>query len=287
MQVPNRSRFTVALVPILAAAAATAASRETPRRAEVPVDVESALVFELQLHGIGELRFGPRLEWKLVTEPPAETRAGPGVPQGTVWIRSVDGTVRHQLTEPPAFSYAENGPSCRVLRVDHHALIRCNRDYIFDLQTAAAPVLLSPQFSDRSGNAPEWLDALPLPWWRLAGVSIPRTSLTFLEYGYVNYGQNVESTELYRGPALLDLDTGKIAFARAGAGADAPLYDASGVATDEAIAVRPERVVADSIVDGRRIVTVVTVFDRCVSATCIGDARPEFVRREPLTYVFE
>ena len=84
-----------------------------------------------------------------------------------------------------------------------------------------------PSFPIASIPAPAWLAELPLPWWRIQGTAVAGKPLVFLDYGYVNYGQYIESTEIFRGPALLDLVTGRIAIARFGSSADSPVYDAS------------------------------------------------------------
>lgn len=253
------------------------------------IEVAQTPVLSLELRGVGQLRFGARLEWKLVVEPPQEIRPGDGVRLGSVAIHSGDGRVNHVLPEPPAYSYAENGVGCIVLRVQNsdYAVIRCNRDYVFNLRTGTAPVLVAPQFKDRVNPSPQWLAELPLPWWRETGVMIPGTSLLFLEYGYTHYGQLIESTEELRGPALLDLGTGRIAIARTGDAADAPVYDASAASESEPIAVFSEHVVADRMVEGRRVVTVATVLDRCTGARCRGEDEAEFRRIVPLSYVFE
>ncbi len=252
-----------------------------------PGNVTSAEALDLGIRGVGELRFGARFQWRLVTEPPDEPRPGQGVKHGGVYLQSVTGSTRHRLPEPPGYSYAENGPGCNVVRTGVHAILRCVRDYVFNTETGAPPVLVWPQFPDRVNPAPAWLAELPLPWWRLQGAAVAGKPLVFLEYGYVNYGQYIESTEVFRGHALLDLDTGRIAIARLGSSADSPAYDASTAASSEPVAMYPERVSADAVRDGRRVVTVLTVFDRCTGAACQGDRVPGFRRVLPLTYIFE
>lgn len=247
--------------------------------------IEPAAVLDLELRGVGQLSFGERFEWQLVIEPPAEIRAGEGIRLGNVVIRSLAG-VRHVLPEPVGYSYAENGGRCGVNRVGSHAVLRCARDYVFDTRSGAAPIALAAQFGDRSDAALPWLLELPLPWWRPVGATIG-ADLLFLEYGYTNYGQAIETTEIYRGPALLDLVTGKMALARAGRTADSPLYDASAATEDQSVAVYPEAVASDRREGGRRIVTVMTAFDRCVAARCRSDTDPAARRLEPLTYVFD
>jgi hypothetical protein len=268
---------------VSAAALATAAEPE----GGVPASISSTVVVNLQLRGIGELRFGERLEWRLVSERPVELRAGEGIRVGPVSIRSATGNVRHSLPEVASFSRAEVGNGCSVSRVEIYAVIRCNRDYVFNTRTGAAPIVITPQFNDRSEAAPAWLRELPLPWWQLSGGAIADTPLVFLGYGYVNYGQAIESTTIYRGPALLDLQSGRIAIARTGVFADSPAYDASLAGDSEPIALFPERLVADEMRDGRRTITVSTAFDRCVAARCRGDSNIAFRRVLPLTYIFE
>jgi hypothetical protein len=249
-----------------------------------PPTVEPVAVLDLELRGVGQLRFGEHFEWQLVIEPPAEVRSGEGIRLGAVAI--VGAGVRHVLPEPAAYSFAENGGRCGVHRVGHYAILRCSRDYVFDLRAGTAPIPLTAQFGDRSDAAPIWLLEMPLPWWRPTGAMLG-SSLLFLEYGYTNYGQAIETTEIYRGPALLDLATGKLTLARSGAAPDSPFYDASAVGEGESIALYPEALTGDRRVEGRRVVTVMTVFDRCVAAICRSDAEPGARRLEPLTYVFE
>lgn len=245
------------------------------------------VVLDLGLRGVGQVSFGEKFEWQLVIEPPQESRTGEGIRLGNVVVRSASGSIRHVLPEPASYSYAENGGSCSVHRIGVHALLRCARDYVFNIRTGAPPVLLDAQFNDRSDAAPAWLLELPLPWWRPVGTVIAGTDLLFLEYGYTNYGQLIESSTIYRGPALLDLETGKIALARQGRAVDSPVYDASAASDDQAIAHYPEQLVGDLRQGGRRVVTVMTTFDRCVGAGCRSDAVPGFRTLQPLTYVFE
>lgn len=252
-----------------------------------PGTLASAEALELVIRGVGEVRFGARFQWRLVTEPPDEPRPGQGVKHGGVYLRSVNGSTSHRLQEPATYAYAENGPSCSVVRTGVYAILRCARDYVFNTETGAPPVLVWPQFPDRVNPAPTWLAELPLPWWRVQGTAVAGKPLVFLDYGYVNYGQYVESTEIFRGHALLDLATGRIAIARFGTSADSPVYDASSAAESEPVALYPERVTADALQAGRRVVTVMTVFDRCVGAACQGDRVPAFRRVQPLSYVFE
>jgi hypothetical protein len=209
------------------------------------------------------------------------------VKHGGVYLQSVTGSTRHRLPEPATYAYAENGPACSVVRTGVHAILRCVRDYVFNTETGAPPVLVSPQFPDRVNPGPAWLAELPLPWWRIQGTAVAGKPLVFLDYGYVNYGQHIESTEVFRGPALLDLVTGRIAIARLGSSADSPVYDASGAEGSEPVAMYPERVTADAVRDGQRVITVLTVFDRCAGAACQGDRVPGFRRTLPLTYVFD
>lgn len=246
-----------------------------------------AVMLDLGLRGVGQLSFGEKFEWQLIIEPPQEVRTGEGIRLGNVVVRSASGSVRHVLPEPASYSHAENGGSCTVHRVAGYALLRCIRDYVFDTRTGAPPVLLGAQFNDRSDAAPAWLLELPLPWWRPAGTVIAGTDFLFLEYGYTNYGQLIESSPIYRGPALLDLATGQIALARQGRAADSPVYDASAASDEEAIALYPEQLVGDVRQGGRRLVTVMTTFDRCVGAGCRSDAVPGFRTVQPLVYVFD
>jgi hypothetical protein len=246
-----------------------------------------AVVLDLGLRGVGHLSFGERFEWQLVIEPPKEVRSGDGIRLGDIVVRSASGTTRHALPEPASYGYAQIGGSCSVQMVGTYALLRCARDYVFDTRTGAPPVLLGAQFNDRSDAAPAWLRELPLPWWRPVGAIIAGKDLLFLEYGFTNYGQLIDSSEHYRGPALLDLKTGQIALARQGRAADSPIYDASAAGDDEAIALYPEQLVGDVLQAGRRLVTVMTTFDRCVGAGCRSDAVPGFRTLQPLTYVFE
>jgi hypothetical protein len=263
------------------------ASASGQAAADSTVPVVPVVVMPLALRGVGELRFGERLQWRLVIEPPADMRPGEGVRLGGVSVRDTAGKVRHALPEPPAYSRGENGGSCEVIRVDVHAIIRCGRDYVFNTATGAAPVWITPQFRDRVAPSREWLEQLPLPWWQPTGERVAGTTLIFLRYGYVNYGQLIESTDVFRGPALLDLGTGKIAVARLGVEADSPMYDASIAPETEPVADHAEAIIADETRDGRRVVTVMTVFDRCVGARCGGDDDAGFRRRQPLSYVFD
>jgi hypothetical protein len=249
--------------------------------------VAPAVVLDLGLRGVGQVSFGEKFEWQLVIEPPQESRTGEGIRLGNVVVRSASGSIRHVLPEPASYSYAENGGSCSVHRIGVHALLRCARDYVFNIRTGAPPVLLGTQFNDRSDAAPAWLLELPLPWWRPVGTVVAGTDLLFLEYGYTNYGQLIESSTVYRGPALLDLETGQIALARQGRAVDSPVYDASAASDDQAIALYPEQLVGDLRQGARRLVTVMTTFDRCVGAGCRSDAVPGFRTLQPLTYVFE
>lgn len=270
----------VGCVPLAANGPASAA---TP----TAVEEEDPGVLSLRIRGVGQLRFGEQFEWLLVTEPPAEPRRGHGIRQGGVSVRSADGRIRHVLPEGPAFSTVENGPACALFRVGDHAVIRCQRDYVFNTLTGAPPVLISPQFSDRINPQPGWLAELPLPWWRFTGDRVAGKPLAWLEYGWVNYGQAIASSEITRGPALLDLETGRIAIARRGSAADSPVYDEAEAAEDEPVSQYAERVVSDETSNGRRLVTVLTLFDRCVAATCRGDREPGFRRLVPLSYLYE
>jgi len=243
------------------------------------------IVLGLQLHGVGQLRFGERYEWMLEAAPPAELRGGDGIRQGQVTIRSVQDAVSHVLPEPPAYSRAEIGPACVVLRVQTYAVIRCQRDYVFDLRTGAPPVALDVQFNDRL-SPPDWLMTLSLPWWREAGYALDGTDLLALEYGWVNYGTGVESTEILRGPALLELATGRLAIGYIGRGTEARVYDA-GEDAREPNWILLEEVMADESVDGRRTVTVRTRFDRCTGARCRSEVDAAYRASEPVVFVFD
>jgi hypothetical protein len=258
-----------------------------PAQAADDQRIVPTVVLDLGLRGVGHLSFGERFEWQLVIEPPKEVRTGDGIRMEDIVVRSAAGATRHLLPEPASYGHAENGRSCSVQRVGTYALLRCMRDYVFDTSRGAPPLLLGTQFNDRSDAAPAWLLELPLPWWRLVGTAIKGTGLLFLEYGFTNYGRLIESSEHYRGPALLDLNTGKIALGRQGRAADSPIYDASAARDDEAIALSPERFVGEVLQSGRRVITVMTTFDRCVGAVCRGDAVPGVRTLQPLTYVFE
>lgn len=253
--------------------------------AEADPSGSAAIVLSLQLRGVGQLRFGERFEWLLEAAPPADLRAGDGIRQGQVTIRSVMDSVRHVLPEPPAYSRAEIGPACTVIRVRAYAVIRCLRDYVFDLRTGAPPVALDIQFNDRL-SPPDWLMALPLPWWREAGYALSGTDLLVLEYGWVNYGQAIESTEILKGPALLDLATGRLAVGCIGEGAETRVYDAEADARAPNT-MRLEQVIADQSVDGRRTVTVLTRFDSCAGAHCRSEVDPAYRRSVPVVFVFE
>lgn len=259
----------------------------------------------LELHGVGLLRFGDRFQWQLrtglPTRIPPQNGGPPGGYIGGVILESVDqstkGAVRWKLPEPPASGMLEIGPSCSVLRVGIYSVIRCMRDYLFNTRTGKQPIAIWPQFQDRIDPSPEWLAGMPLPWWRPGGWAITQGSdgsnagnapaFLFLSYGWVNYGNAVETTEIEQGPALLDLTTGHIARARAGVTADGAIYDASEVADDKPVAMAPLAVIRDDHVNGRRVITVLTDFDRCVAATCRSRDDPGFERQEPLTYVFD
>lgn len=253
--------------------------------AEADPPDSSAIVLSLQLRGVGQLRFGERFEWLLDAAPPADLRGGDGLRQGQVTIRSATNSVRHVLPEPPAYSRAEIGSACTVIRARAYAVIRCLRDYVFDLRTGAAPVALDIQFNDRL-SPPDWLMALPLPWWREAGYVLTGTDLLVLEYGWVNYGQDIESAEILKGPALLDLATGRLAVGYIGEGADARVYDAEVDARAPNMIIL-EDVIADQSVDGRRTVNVLTRFDRCAGARCRSEADPAYRSRVPVVFVFE
>jgi len=259
----------------------------------------------LEIHGVGLLRFGDRFQWQLRTEmptpiPPRDDDP-PGGYIGGVILESVDqstkSAVRWKLPEPPASGMLEIGPSCSVLRVGIYSVIRCMRDYLFNIRTGKQPIAIWPQFQDRIDPSPEWLAGMPLPWWRPGGWAITQGSdgsdagnapaFLFLSHGWVNYGNAVETTEIEQGPALLDLTTGRIARARVGATADGAIYDASAVADDKPVAMSPLAVIRDDHVNGRRVITVLTDFDRCVAATCRSRDDPGFERQEPLTYVFD
>jgi len=260
-------------------------------------------VLELQLHGVGELRFGERFQWRLRSGLPVPLPSGDGGVIGDVTLESVEQTatdyLRQQLPEPSASGMLEIGASCSVLRAGAYAIIRCLRDYLFDTASGKPAIAIWPQFPDRGNPSPEWLAGMPLPWWRPSGSAIslgsggksadaaPAPAFLFLDYGWVNYGNAVESTEIRQGPALLDLATGRIARARVGASAAGPVYDASAAAEDEPVALYPSAVTSDTLVNGHRVITVSTVFDRCVAATCRSDDDPQYQRVEPLTYVFD
>lgn len=279
---------------------ATAQPVTVDRIIAVPVPVPVP-VLELQLHGVGELRFGERFQWRLRTGLPVPLPSGDGGAIGDVTLESVEQTAtdsfRQQLPEPSAFGMLEIGPSCSVLRAGAYAIIRCLRDYLFDTSSGKPPIAIWPQFPDRSNPSPEWLASMPLPWWRPSGLAIASGSdgksagaapaFLFLDYGGVNYGNAIESSEIRQGPALLDLVTGRIARARVGASADGPVYDASAAAEDEPVALYPSAVTSDTLVNGHRVITVSTVFDRCVAAICRSDDDPQYQRVEPLTYVFD
>jgi hypothetical protein len=262
-------------------AQATAPASDASRR-----ELLNVTVLRLSLGGIGELRFGERLQWRLVGEAPAEIRAGEGIRLGQVSIQSADGKRRYTLPEPAGYTHMEVGNSCELHRIAEYAVIRCMRDYVFNTQTGAAPIAITPQFRDRGDTATPWLLELPLPWWNPSGIMLSGSPVLFLEYGFVNYGQYIESTDIYRGPALLDLATGQIAIAHDDSTASAPVYDASAAGDNEPIALYPEAVVSDRT-DGRgRTITVSTIFDRCVSARCRSADDPRFRQQRPLTYSF-
>lgn len=282
-----RAAAVIGPVLLLFLSAAQAARTAGPPAGAPPGSIVPAEALDLGIQGVGELRFGARFQWKLVTDPPEVRRPGEGVRHGGVSIQSVAGDTRHRLSEPPSYSHMENGPGCRVVRTGAYAILRCLRDYVFNTETGAPPVPVCPQFADRANPVPAWLAELPLPWWRIQGTAVAGKPLVFLDYGYVNYGQYIDSTEILRGPALLDLETGRIAIARLGSSVDSPVYDASSVAGSEPVAMHPERVTADAVQGGRRVVTVLTVFDRCAGAACQGDRVAGFRRVQPLTYVFE
>src|SRR5262245_25470532 len=113
-------------------------------------DLSQAPMLSLELRGVGELRFGDTFQWSLVVAPPKEVRQGEGIRLGEVSIRSANGKVTHTLPEPAAFSYAENGSNCGVYRLATYTLIRCQQDYVFDTRTGAPPLLMKPQFNDRT-----------------------------------------------------------------------------------------------------------------------------------------
>ncbi|MBX3705414.1 MAG: hypothetical protein KF911_02185 [Pseudomonadales bacterium] len=246
---------------------------------------ESTIVLALQLRGVGELRFGERFEWVLEAAPPAEVRRGEGIRQGGVAIRSASGAVRHALPEPPGYSRAEIGPACTVIRVQRYAVIRCMRDYVFDLVSGAAPVPLDVQFSDRVAP-PDWLLTMPLPWWRDSGYALRGTDLLVLNYGWVNYGSGVESTEILRGPALLELGTGRLAVGYVGDGAEARPYEAESDPREPNV-IMLEDVVADRSAAGRRTITVLTRFDSCAGAHCRSDVDPSYAQQVPVTFTFD
>lgn len=279
-------KFTLALALIGWLGAGSPAMRASAEETGDPAGFDdSTVVLGLQLRGVGELRFGERFEWMLEAAPPAEVRRGEGIRQGTVSIRSVSGAVRHVLPEPPAYSRAEIGPACTVIRAQSYAVIRCLRDYVFDLATGAAPIPLNVQFSDRMA-APDWLMAMPLPWWRDSGYVLAGTDLLVLDYGWVNYGQAVESVEILRGPALLELGTGRLAVGYVGEGAQARPYEAESDAREPNV-ITLEEVVADRAAPGRRTVTVLTRFDSCAGAMCRSDMDPAYRQQVPVTFTFE
>lgn len=260
--------------------------------------IVNTIVLPLEIHGVGLLRFGNQFQWQLRTELPVPIPSRDGGWIGGVILESVDqsakGAFRQRLPEPPASGMLEVGPSCTVLRAGVYAIIRCMRDFLFNTATGKPPIAIWPQFSDRGNPSPDWLAGMPLPWWRPAGWAITSGSTTdqapaflFLDYGSVNYGNAVESTTIEQGPALLDLTTGHIARAQAGTAPDSPIYDASAAGDDEPVALYPKAVTRDDQMNGRRVITVLTVFDRCVAATCRSDNDPKFQRLEPLTYAFD
>jgi hypothetical protein len=254
-------------------------------RKEANASDSSAIVLSLQLRGVGQLRFGQRFEWLLEASPPADLSGGDGIRQGQVTIRSVTDSVRHVLPEPPAYSRAEIGPACTVIRVRAYAVIRCLRDYVFDLRTGAPPVALDIQFNDRV-SPPDRLMALPLPWWREVGYVLSGTDLLVLEYGWVNYGQGIESTEILKGPALLDLATGRLAIGYIGEGAEARIYDARADARSPN-KIMLEEVIADQSMDGRRTVAVLTRFDSCAGARCRSEVDPAYRPSVPVVFMFD
>lgn len=248
----------------------------------------------LDIHGAGSLMFGETLQWRLIAEPPAQVRRGDGIKMGGVLIESADGRTRYRLSDSIGFSNAENGPKCTVDRLGAFAIIRCDKDYVFNTETGAPPVKIWPQVNDRGPQSknPPWVDEAPLPWWKITGLGIKGTTYAFLEYGSTNYGTEVASTPIYTGPALLDLTTGVIAPARQSAQAGAPAYDASSEPESRPVATPSDGdgMTARTVQGNRTIVTVNTTFDRCVdygSNPCRGDREPRFKSRRPLSYVFE
>lgn len=287
------------VLSLLATGGATRSlATEVENKASVTADrIVAAPVLELQLHGVGELRFGERFQWRLRTGLPVPLPSGDGGVIGAVTLEAVEQTatnhLRQQLPEPSASGMLEIGPSCAVLRAGAYAIIRCLRDYLFDTASGKPAIAIWPQFQDRGNPSPEWLAGMPLPWWRPSGSAIASGSdeaapaLLFLDYGWVNYGNAIESTEVRQGPALLDLTTGRIARAQVGASEAGPVYDASAAAEDEPVALYPSAVTSDTWVNGHRVITVSTVFDRCVAAACRSDDDPQYQRVEPLSYVFD